>query len=130
MDIILWLVIGVAAAAAYIWYVSKKGRQEKSLLAYGLIIAALIYVGLAVFRGSSNWLFIEILGVAMYSVLAIAGLKKTAILIAIGWLLHPIWDILLHYNGPGHHIVPAWYAWACVSFDFLVAGYIWRRNWE
>ncbi|TKB43139.1 DUF6010 family protein [Thalassotalea mangrovi] len=55
---------------------------------------------------------------------------RNRIWLALGWLLHPVWDIGLHLQGPGWHIVPPWYAVACVSFDILVAIYIvWRiRN--
>jgi hypothetical protein len=38
--------------------------------------------------------------------------------------LHPLWDVVLHYVGPGHSFTPWAYAIACVSFDWLVAIYI------
>ena len=42
----------------------------------------------------------------------------------IGWFLHMGWDVVLHLMGPGLHIVPEWYAYACISFDVLMAGYL------
>ena len=38
--------------------------------------------------------------------------------------LHPFWDVVLHYIGPGHAFTPWAYAIACVSFDWIVAIYI------
>jgi hypothetical protein len=38
--------------------------------------------------------------------------------------LHPLWDVLLHYIGPGQAFTPWTYAIACISFDWLVAIYI------
>ncbi len=125
-----WLLLGSLAAAAYLWYVMQHPKTAKRLLAVGLIIAALIYIGLAIFEGDSRWVGVEAAGTLLYSAFALAGLKYTVRWIAIGWLLHPLWDLVVHYAGPGAHIVPAWYAWACLSFDVIVALYIGKRNWE
>ena len=130
MQIIAWLVIGLVAAAAYTRYVARQGKAEQRLLALGLIIAAFIYVGMAIWQRDDTWLGIEIAGAVAYTLPALAGLRGKPHWIAIGWFLHPLWDIILHYMGPGHHIVPGWYAWACVSFDVWVGAYILQRNWK
>jgi hypothetical protein len=38
--------------------------------------------------------------------------------------LHPFWDVVVHYIGPGSAFTPWTYAIACISFDWLVAAYI------
>jgi hypothetical protein len=38
--------------------------------------------------------------------------------------LHPVWDILLHYVGPGHTFAPETYTIPCITFDLGVAAYI------
>ena len=35
-----------------------------------------------------------------------------------------MWDLALHYFGPGHALAPDAYAITCLSFDLLVAAYI------
>ncbi len=130
MLIFAWLVIGLAAAAVYTWYVARHETSELRLFAVGLIIAALIYVGLAIWQRDDFWVGMEIAGAVAYTLPALAGLRGHPNWIAFGWLLHPLWDIFLHFMGPGAHIVPGWYAWACVSFDIWVGAYILQRNWK
>ena len=36
--------------------------------------------------------------------------------------MHPIWDVALHYTGPGRAFAPAWYTTSCLTFDLMVAG--------
>jgi hypothetical protein len=45
-------------------------------------------------------------------------------LLAGGWAIHPIWDVLLHYLGAGHAFAPEAWTIPCASFDLLVAAYI------
>ena len=102
-------------------------RRERYILAQGLVIAAVIYVVFAAIWGDLRWIGIEVLGVVGYGVLAWLGLRHSPYWIALGWAAHPLWDVALHFMGPGQHIVPAWYAIACVSFDILVgAAIVWR----
>jgi hypothetical protein len=35
-----------------------------------------------------------------------------------------VWDVAVHYAGPGHAFAPDAYAITCLSFDLLVAAYI------
>jgi uncharacterized protein DUF6010 len=53
-----------------------------------------------------------------------AGLRRSAYWIAAGWALHPVWDIALHYIGPGRTFAPWSYTIACGTFDLIVAGYV------
>jgi len=38
----------------------------------------------------------------------------------LGWLAHPLWDVPLHYVGPGRAFAPAAYTIPCVSYDIIV----------
>jgi hypothetical protein len=40
------------------------------------------------------------------------------------WALHPVWDVLLHYVGPGRSFAPEAYAISCLSWNLVVAVYI------
>ena len=60
----------------------------------------------------------------IYGLFYALALKHGILWLGLGWLLHPLWDLLLHLYGPGHHVVPQWYAWACLSFDAAVFGFI------
>ena len=77
--------------------------------------------------GNSVWIAIEALGVFVYALFYWLSTKYSAIWLSLGWLLHPVWDVVLHLFGPGAHVAPEWYAVACLSFDIVVAAYIFYR---
>ena len=101
----------------------------RSLLVIFLFIAAGAYFGFA-FLGrelvgtGQIWVPVELLQVVVFGTMALLGLRGSPYWLAAGWALHPFWDVLLHYVGPGHSFTPWAYAIACVSFDWLVAIYI------
>ena len=127
-QIILWLVIGLVGGTCLLYLARKNNkRKEKLILGVGLLIAALIYLGFALVWGNWKWFGIETLGVIGYGVFFYLGKRFHFAWMGVGWFLHPLWDVVLHLNGPGEQIVPAWYALACVSFDVLVGTYIFYR---
>ncbi len=101
----------------------------RSVLAIFLLIAAGAYFGFAtvgrdVVGSDQIWILIELAQAIIFGVLALLGLRGSSYWLAAGWVLHPFWDVVLHYVGPGHPFTPWTYAIACVSFDWLVALYI------
>ena len=56
--------------------------------------------------------------------MGLLGVRRSPLWLAAGWALHPLWDIALHYVGPGHAFAPETYTIACLSYDLLVAAYI------
>jgi len=124
----LWLALGLVAAAGFIGVAFRCGPEfERRVYAAGLLVAALIYVGFALVWGDARWLAIEIAGVGACFMLVMIARRAGFLLVALGWLLHPAWDLGLHLFGPGAPVVPAWYALACLAFDLLVAGAIFYR---
>jgi hypothetical protein len=126
--IVLWLALGLFFAGIYISFVSATAAPIRTF-AVGLTITACVYVLFALLHGASfGWFVVELLGVAVYGVLALLGVQQKKSWLALGWLLHPIWDVALHCFGSGAAHAPAWYAVACVSFDVLVAAYIYNSE--
>ena len=121
MQTLLEIVIGIIVASGFVLLVGRS-RKYMWILAIGLIITALIYVGLGLFSGSLTWVMIELAGVLIYAAFARLGLKKSAWFLAAGWALHPLWDAGLHDYST--EFVPHWYIAACIGFDLLVAGYV------
>lgn len=125
MNILIWLMLGFLAACLLLLFAHKLNAESKiKLLGCSLVFAAIIYVSFALIWGDVKWFFIELLGVVVYTVFYILAVKRGIIWLGLGWLLHPLWDLQLHLYGPGHDIVPDWYAWACLSFDVVVFIYI------
>jgi uncharacterized protein DUF6010 len=97
----------------------------RSLLVIFLFIAAGAYFGFAIGAGAGPiWTLVELVHVVIFGTMALLGLRGSPYWIAAGWALHPLWDIGLHYIGPGHSFAPVTYVVACVSFDLVVAAYI------
>ena len=97
----------------------------RSLLAIVLIIAALAYVAFALRAGEGAfWVVGELVGVGIYGTLGLLGVRGSPMWLAAGWALHPLWDVVLHYIGPGSSFAPISYTIPCISFELLVAGYI------
>ena len=128
----LWLLLGLVLGSALLFFARRfrKGRAEKHVLGNALIIAAMIYIGFAMLWGNGIWVGIEIVGVLFYWGFARAAIRHSVYWLAVGWALHPVWDVGLHLLGAGNAIAPQWYAVACISFDLLVAGYVLARAGE
>ena len=125
MKYVIWILLGLGSGGVLLVYARSKGRQsEKRILAIALVIVAAVYVGFALVWGNTRWILIEIAGVPVFSIFAGLALRHSVNWLTIGWALHPAWDAGLHLLGPGHAIVPVWYAVACIPFDLLVAAYL------
>ena len=101
----------------------------RSVLVIFLFVAAGAYFGFAtlgrdVVDTQPIWMLVEVAQVIVFGTLALLGLGGSPYWIAAGWALHPFWDVVVHFIGPGQSFTPWTYAIACISFDWLVAIYI------
>ena len=124
MQAALQILIGAIACVAFIVAARQLGwKRELRLYAAGLFIAALIYVGFVARDATPRWLVIELAGLLVFTLLALAGVKISAWILAAGWAAHAFWDLLLH-KLQSAAFVPDWYPLTCLSFDLLLAIYI------
>jgi hypothetical protein len=128
--IVDYLVNGVIQASMLVtvaFVLSRFTRDivGRSLLAFVLFGAAFMYIVFAVRAGESGyWIVGELAGVGVYGAMALRGLRGSPLWLAAGWAAHPVWDLALHYFGPGGSFAPAAYAITCLSFDLIVAAYV------
>jgi hypothetical protein len=100
-------------------------RYTRHILAATLVGAALVYIHLAVdAHAGVSWLATEVTGVAIFGALAVRGVRRSAWWLAAGWALHPVWDVALHFAGPGHAFAPDWYTVSCITWDLATAAII------
>ena len=119
--------IGGAVLSLFAFLLSRFTRDivGRTLLATVLFAAAGAYVGFAFEQGLLRmWVLIELLQAIGFGTLGLIGWRGPVKWLALGWALHPIWDFGLHYVGPGRSFTPWTYAIACISFDWVVAAYI------
>ena len=97
----------------------------RSLLALFLFAAAGAYFGFALMAAPSPvWTLSELAQVIGFGAMGLLGLRGSAWWLVGGWALHPLWDVVVHYLGPGHSFAPITYTIPCLSFDLLVGAYI------
>lgn len=124
MNVALQLFLGVVSCVVLILLARRLSpKLELRLYAVSLIIAALIYVGFTARGATFAWLALEVAGAAVFTLLALLGLKISALILAFAWALHAAWDVLLHKLLDAA-FVPDWYPLTCLSFDLLLAGYL------
>ena len=119
------LAIGAVIGAVIVGIAFALPRFTRQLLVFGIVVAAAFYVYFAVdARAGAFWLLVEVAGVGLYGAIGLIGLVGSAWWLVAGWALHPVWDLLLHYFGPGAAFAPTWYTIPCLSIDWFVAAYI------
>ena len=124
---VVWLSVGLLAAAVYVGLApARAGRGLRAYYAWGLVVAAAIYVGFAAWAASPLWLAIELAGLAIFGLAAWLGRRGDLAWLALGWTLHPLWDAGLHLTASG--VAPRWYVLACLSFDLLVGSVLFVRR--
>lgn len=124
MQVALQILLGAVSCLVLIFLARKLSpKHELRLYAISLIIAALIYVGFTARGATTVWLVLEIAGAAVFTLLALLGLKISTLILAFAWAAHAAWDVLLHKLLDAA-FVPDWYPLACLGFDLLLAGYL------
>jgi hypothetical protein len=130
MTLALQLLLGTVTCGLFIVLARRFGVQrEVRVYAVGLVVAAIVYLGFALNGSGLGWLFVELLGVAIFAVSASLGVKVSPFFLGLGWALHAAWDGWMHAIA-GAGFVPNWYPPVCLGFDLVLAGYIFaiRRN--
>jgi hypothetical protein len=118
------LAIGIIFAGLTILIIQAfPSRIYDTFYAAALIIAASIYVGFSFLSQNTIWIFTEVTGVIIFSIIAFMGVKFSLWFLTMGWLIHPAWDLLID----NHNLtifVPQWYPTVCIGYDLLMALYI------
>ncbi len=139
MMITLFTFVGVAAAAAFA-YVARRvflGRYEQIYWAVLLAAIAAFYIGFASwFEAAPDAWSTELSAIAVFCVVAAIGAFSRSAL-ALGYLMHGIWDITHSLYGTlilGHAAsdIPLGYGMFCLGFDVATAVYLfwWPKDWS
>ena len=124
--------IAVAVTVACLWLARWLGSQavmfERAWLAVFLVGMPLVYVMgwfAAGDHSASSWIWVELLGLALFATFAALGLKNSPWFLAIGIAGHGLaWDSW-HYKNSAY--VPDWYAVACLLVDLALGAYLVAR---
>ena len=119
------LVAGVIFAGATLIIPSLLSRDTAfGLLAILLGMIASVYLGYALGDGRLRVFQVEYVGMVVFAALAtIALARDSAVLLALGYLGHGLWDLIHHRRGVDTRM-PWWYVPLCLSYDAVVAIYV------
>jgi hypothetical protein len=101
--------------------------------AISLIPIAFIYIGFAYYYGVMDAVHAELVGVILFSVLALLAIQLNAKLLIYAYIAHAMWDVLHEVYMYGFSAIP-WtqvpmgYAVFCLAYDLIIAGYVWQRS--
>ena len=94
------------------------------LLAILLGMIASVYLGYALNDGRLRPFQVEYVGMVVFAALAtIALARHSALLLAVGYLGHGLWDLIHHGRGVDVRM-PWWYVPLCLGYDTVVAIYV------
>ena len=118
------LAIGVTLAGLTILVIQTLPQKiHDKICAVALIVAASIYVGFSLLSQNTTWILTETLGVIVFSLISFIGLKFSSWFLAMGWLIHPAWDLLID-NHNLTTFVPHRYPTVCIGYDIAIASCI------
>ncbi|SDK68678.1 DUF6010 family protein [Microbulbifer yueqingensis] len=129
---VLYASIGVLAAAGSITISRRLFAGPRERVFYGLflvLIAAFYLAFTAYFDGTGTTWLAEIVLASGFALLGLLGCARTGLL-AAGYLLHGLWDLLHELPASGLPLteIPLAYGVFCAAFDWCVAAYCVRRH--
>ena len=121
LSALIGLLGGALAAFLFTRYVGKRPKRAREYYVLTLIIAALIYVVLAFLGDASDTaIMVEAAGVLVFGIFVLLSVTNDPRWLGIGWLLHPVGDLVFHAPIGAWTHAPEWYVWACLAFDVIV----------
>jgi hypothetical protein len=140
--VVLYLAIGLMAAAGAISVARKilTPKKEQIFYAMFLIMIALFYLAFTAYFGMTTAWRLELVAVAVFSVLGLLGMRMPVALI-VAYPLHGVWDLLHELQAHGVYsgfdagqltAIPLAYGIFCAAFDFSMGAYFYtqRLDWS
>ena len=96
------------------------GAHQLEIFALFLALTSCVYGGAILTPAGAKYSFIELPFVIIVFTLSILGLVFTPLYLAIGYLVHGVWDSVHHFRKV-HTPIVSWFPPMCAAFDVLMA---------
>ena len=116
------VIIGIGSGVLVILIILLWKQIDRPII-YGLILSGIgfLYVGFT--WSDTKALIITCVQAVFFLFISWYGIKTSLYILAGGYFLHGIWDLL--YNlFPGPNLVPPHYDLFCLSIDFTIGAYL------
>jgi hypothetical protein len=115
--------IGFALALPFLGLFRIHPDGAFDLLALILALTGGIYLGAALHGGGRGRMIFEGVFAAVLVILGLLSLTWTPLWMALGFVLHGLWD-LAHHTGSVKHGVRRWFPPFCAAWDWAIAAMI------
>lgn len=116
------LVAGVVSGAVTAWLAwSSLIPDPLAFHSVALAVIGAIYMGFAFADGRLSIMIVELTAATAFVLLALFGLWVAPVFLAVGLVLHGLWDIAHRPRGITTRM-PYWYPPFCAAYDFVFAG--------
>ena len=95
------------------------------LVGFGVLlgVAGGVYPGFASGESSPGTRALEWSVAVGFAAWALLGVALGPAVLALGWALHAVWDVLHHGGRFGAHAPPE-YPWLCLAYDLVIAAHL------
>jgi hypothetical protein len=116
------IIIGILSGILTILVIGLFKQLDKKII-YGLVLSGIgfLYVGFT--WSDLRSVIINSIQALSFLFIAYYGIKKSLYLMASGYFLHGIWD-LVYDLFPDKHLIPPHYDLFCLSIDFTIGFYL------
>jgi len=116
------IIIGIASGLLVILIVYLLKQVDKAIM-YGLILSGIgfLYVGFT--WSDTTALIVNCVQAIFFLLIAAYGIRKDLYILAVGYFLHGIWDMVYNFF-PGSSLIPPHYDLFCLSIDFTIGLYL------
>jgi len=116
------VIIGISSGLFVILIIALLKQLDKPIM-YGLILSGIgfIYVGFT--WSDTKALIINCVQAVFFLFIALYGIKKSSYILAAGYFLHGIWDLVYHLFLDSS-LIPPHYDLFCLSIDFTIGAYL------
>jgi hypothetical protein len=115
-------VVGIVLGLLFVLLVHTIPPQPaRQIIALFLAFTACVYAGAVLAQKlAGKFVFLELAIAIMVFSLSVVGLRASTTSLALGYIIHGIWD-LFHHPKRIPTQVAGWFPPLCASFDFVVA---------
>jgi hypothetical protein len=116
------IIIGISSGLLSILVITLLHKLDKKLV-YGLILCGIgwLYVGFT--WSDLKSLIITSIQAIIFLFISYYGVKRSLYILAAGYFLHGLWD-LVYDLFPDKHLIPPHYDLFCLSIDFTMGLYL------
>ena len=139
--VVLYAVVGLLAAAGTLFIARQNLGPKAEQIFFGsflVLIAAFYLAFVAYFENEAAWRA-ETAAVVVFTLIGAFGVRLPVAL-AVGYLLHAVWDLVHEIHALGLSVfepgqltaTPLAYGVFCATFDLVIAAYAYQRRagWE